>query len=134
MSDDYQRWRENEARKAADEAREREERQLELPMTGPSFSNPIIWRRRLATPRGQGAVLVVIALFLLLMSWHDLTTDGSYSLNGLVVGGVGLPLGLWSLATGVSPTTSNKPGWWWGVAIPLAVAGALVALRWVDLF
>jgi hypothetical protein len=130
---DYQQWRAEEARKAAEAAREREELQLRLPMSGPTFTNPIVWRRRLATPRGQGALLVIIAIFLLLKTWYDVTSRAFYSVSALVVGCVALPLGFWSLLTGASPAQGNKAWWWWSVAIPLTVAGVLIALRVMEL-
>jgi hypothetical protein len=102
---------------------------MQLPMTGPAALNPIVWGRRFATPRGQASLLLLASIFLLLMTWHDVTSSHFYSRKALVVGCVGVPLGVWCLVTGISPTSPARPRWWWLVGLSLAGAGLMAAIR-----
>jgi hypothetical protein len=103
-----------------------EDLEMQLPMTGPRALNPIVWRRRFATPRGQGTLLVAGSLFALAVEAYYVVSYGFFGPMTLMMGCVALPIGAWLLLTGIAVSSARRPLWWWIGVCASAAAGFYV--------
>jgi hypothetical protein len=91
------------------ETEDRDDLALELPFTGPRFLNPVIWRRRLLTARGQAALWLVLATFLSGSEYHSVATRGFYHPMTIRVVCAAIPASVLFLFTNISPFTPYVP-------------------------
>ena len=82
-------------------------------------------------PRVSGAVLVGVGLALEGINAATLANSNTYYPKLMIIGGACIPLGIWTLATGISYDKNNPvkpPGWWTAGAVVFTILGIVAGI------
>ena len=83
------------------------------------------------SPRANGAVLVGLGIGLEALNGAFLANEGKFYPKLVIIGAALVPLGAWSLITGIAYDKTNPvkpPGWWTAGAVVLTLAGVGIGI------
>jgi hypothetical protein len=83
------------------------------------------------SPRANGALLLGMGIGLEGLNGAFLYSDNTFYPKMLIIGAACIPLGVWTLATGISYDKNNPvkpPGWWTAGAVVLTIIGVIAGI------
>jgi hypothetical protein len=82
-------------------------------------------------PRANGALLLAVGIGLEGVNGATLVNDNTFYPKLVILGAALVPLGIWTLATGIAYDKNNPikpPGWWTAGAVGLTLLGLAIGI------